>query len=275
MKIKYSVVIPARNEARSIAYTIRSLKRQYLKPAIIVVVDDSSCDETASIAEKEGAYVIRIERKSRASATGTPYLAFVINQGLRALKRLDLDFVMISGAESVYPRNYAYDLVRRMIRDRVVVASGIAAGEKTLGTLSVRGSGRMIDAGWFHKVGFQYPLHYGFETWLLLKALKTGFKVATYKEIVFYQIRKTSMGPKKAYLYGKAMKALDYPALYVVGRIMKTLIQYGGIYAKYMAIGYLRGAQKYRDVAGMAKHILLHELIATKTAKKILFKSSE
>ena len=81
-RITYGVVIPARNEESSIKYTIRSLKRQYLKPEYIIVVDDGSRDNTSDIARKEGCYVIQLSRITEANATGTPYLAYVINQVL-------------------------------------------------------------------------------------------------------------------------------------------------------------------------------------------------
>jgi len=267
--MEYGVVIPARNEAWAIGYTIKSLLGQSMKPRTIVVVDDSSEDNTARVAEREGAYVVRIERKSKASATGTPYLAFVINQGLRVLKNLDLDFVMISGAESIYPKDYVYRIVKNMIRDHVVVASGIAVGEKTLGILSVRGSGRLINAKWFHRIGFQYPIHYGFETWLLLKALATGFKVAIYNDAKFYLLRKTSMNPRKAYFYGKAMKALDYPKPYAIARIAKTLLDRGSNEAKYMILGYLSKTDKYQDIKGIAKYVLVRELLSKSLVRKM------
>jgi biofilm PGA synthesis N-glycosyltransferase PgaC len=44
-----SVIVPAYNEANSIADTIRSLQSQTLKPAEIIVVDDCSTDETANV----------------------------------------------------------------------------------------------------------------------------------------------------------------------------------------------------------------------------------
>jgi biofilm PGA synthesis N-glycosyltransferase PgaC len=54
-----TVIIPAYNEASSIADTIRSLHRQTCVPAEIVVIDDCSDDETATIAADLGATVLR------------------------------------------------------------------------------------------------------------------------------------------------------------------------------------------------------------------------
>ena len=217
MRVRVGVVVPARNEAKTIKYTLRSLFRQELKPEIVVVVDDASSDGTAEVAEREGAVVVRLKRAFQASATGTPYLAYVINKGLNVLKKSDLDFVMISGAEAVYPSNYISEIVNRMVKDRVVVASGLAAGEKTKGSLAVRGSGRLINATWFEKVGFAYPLAYGFETWLLAKALSQGLKVAVYP-VKFYLLRRTSMNVQKAYFYGKGVRSLGYSIFFVLGR---------------------------------------------------------
>lgn len=54
-----TIVIPAYNEADSIADTIRSLQRQTLPPAEIVVIDDCSTDDTAAVAASLGAVVVR------------------------------------------------------------------------------------------------------------------------------------------------------------------------------------------------------------------------
>jgi hypothetical protein len=37
---------------------------------------------------------------------------------------------MISGTEAIYPSNYISEIANRMVKERVIVASGIAAGEK-------------------------------------------------------------------------------------------------------------------------------------------------
>lgn len=46
-----SVVIPAYNEAATIAGTLRSLQHQTVQPLEVIVVDNNSTDETAAIAE--------------------------------------------------------------------------------------------------------------------------------------------------------------------------------------------------------------------------------
>jgi 4,4'-diaponeurosporenoate glycosyltransferase len=52
------VIIPARNEERSLPSLLSSLHNQTLKPDEIIVVDDNSEDTTAEVAEKGGAKVI-------------------------------------------------------------------------------------------------------------------------------------------------------------------------------------------------------------------------
>jgi len=79
--------------------------------------------ETAELAERAGAAVVRLRRRrSAASAAGTPYLAYVINKGLEALEGEDLDYVMVSGAECLYPRGYVETLVSRLEKQGVSAA---------------------------------------------------------------------------------------------------------------------------------------------------------
>jgi 4,4'-diaponeurosporenoate glycosyltransferase len=56
-----SVVIPARNEERSLPTLLESLQRQDLRPDEIIVVNDHSNDATAEIAARGGATVIESE----------------------------------------------------------------------------------------------------------------------------------------------------------------------------------------------------------------------
>ncbi len=53
-----SIIIPARNEEKNLPNILESLKNQTLPPYEIIVIDDFSSDETASIAESYGVRVI-------------------------------------------------------------------------------------------------------------------------------------------------------------------------------------------------------------------------
>jgi biofilm PGA synthesis N-glycosyltransferase PgaC len=54
-----TVIVPAYNEAVSVADTIRSLQAQTVPPAAIIVVDDCSTDGTGDVARSLGAHVVR------------------------------------------------------------------------------------------------------------------------------------------------------------------------------------------------------------------------
>jgi biofilm PGA synthesis N-glycosyltransferase PgaC len=63
-----TVIVPAFNEAASIADTIRSLQAQTVAPEAIVVVDDCSTDGTGEIARSMGVTVIRPDRNTGSKA---------------------------------------------------------------------------------------------------------------------------------------------------------------------------------------------------------------
>lgn len=63
-----TVVIPAYNEAASVAETIRSLQLQTAPPAEIIVVDDCSTDGTGTVARGLGVTVVRPPRNTGSKA---------------------------------------------------------------------------------------------------------------------------------------------------------------------------------------------------------------
>lgn len=78
-KLRVAFVIPAYNEATALGAVIESLQNALKKKSYefkIIVVDDGSKDETATIASREGAYVIRHilnTGSGGATATGLSY----------------------------------------------------------------------------------------------------------------------------------------------------------------------------------------------------------
>lgn len=258
--MRVGVVIPARNEEKRINITLRMLFSQTLKPSEVVVVDDGSIDRTHEIARKMGAYVVRINRKSKVSRAGTPYMAYVINKGLQYLYDKKLDYVMILGADHVLPKYYLSEITKRMNRENVVVASGIIFGEKVSKTIDVRGSGRVIEVNWFKEVGFKYPLNWGFEAWLIYKALSMGKRVKVYKDLVTYTLRRTAASPLRYYYWGAGMKAMNYHPIYAIGRIFFTFRK-SRAKAINLLRGYLAHVDKYEDIKNFVKYMQAKEIL--------------
>ncbi|MFC4639840.1 glycosyltransferase [Deinococcus hohokamensis] len=64
----FSVVIPARNEAKYLPHTLRALERQTRAPAEVIVVDNGSADQTAEVARAWGARVLACPERGVARA---------------------------------------------------------------------------------------------------------------------------------------------------------------------------------------------------------------
>lgn len=238
------VVVNARDEENVIGACLRSLRDQTVK-LFLVVVNDGSIDKTREVASTYAHVVVDLPRHQDSWA-GQPELARVINAGFDVLKKRNIDYVLISGADAVYPSNYVEEVINRMERECVVLASGVAEGEISR-SLSPRGCGRVIDAEWFKEVGFRYPENYGFEVYLLYKALSQGKKVAVFKNSKFKLSRETRLSKRKLYLWGKGMKALNYWWLYALGRSVLNGLKHpvGGYW---MSRGYFSKVPVYEDI---------------------------
>lgn len=91
-----AVIIPAYNEAASIADTIESVKRQTIRPDEIIVIDDCSKDRTGEIAKAHGAHVVRTPTNTGNKSSALNYgLAFVSSELTLAI---DADTVLADDA---------------------------------------------------------------------------------------------------------------------------------------------------------------------------------
>ncbi len=84
MKSEVAVVIPAHNAAPWLPQALQSLRDQTLPPAEVVVVDDGSKDDTATVARAHGAKVVQQAQKGPGAARNrgilestSPLIAFL------------------------------------------------------------------------------------------------------------------------------------------------------------------------------------------------------
>jgi len=111
-----AVLIPAYNEARSIADTLRSVYGQSLVPDTIIVIDDCSTDATGEVARTMGATVVRTPRNRGCKAHALNYgLGFVASP-----------FIVTIDADTALDRSGLERLMRAFRDPSVAGACGFA-----------------------------------------------------------------------------------------------------------------------------------------------------
>lgn len=104
--MKISVVIPAHNEKDYIEKCLKSLFSQKRKPDEIILVDNASTDETATIASKYNVTIIKEPRK------GTVYAR---NTGFDSAK---YDLIVRTDADSVPDKKWLYEIEKFFIKNK-------------------------------------------------------------------------------------------------------------------------------------------------------------
>ena len=109
-----TVIVPAYNEAASVADTINSLLDQTLPPAKIIVVDDGSTDGTGDVARALGVTVLRPPRNTGSKAGAQTY----------ALPFVDTEFTIAIDADSILALDAIQHLFEAVRNSDVAAASG-------------------------------------------------------------------------------------------------------------------------------------------------------
>ena len=219
-KKSIAVVLNVRNEEKVIAKTLESILDQELPPYRIIVINDGSTDKTKQILSKFPMIELIDKPVRNESYLARKELADTINQGLSKLHNDDnCELVWLVGGDLIFPPEYTSKIIERMQNDSVVISSGVIEGEFSI---EPRGGGRIVDWNFWKKIGMLYPINYGWEGYLLLKANSLGYNTISYQDLVITTQRKTGtqFNPKLYYYYGLAMKALGYTTLYVLGKTL-------------------------------------------------------
>lgn len=215
---KVVCVICARNEERYLKNTLDSIISQTV-PVSIVLVNDGSTDRTYEIARKMKCCSIIINSALHdESYVGTPELGKIKNLGFESARKLEPDYVLVLDSDHILTETYVERIVQRMEEDvNIAVASGKIVGEKSSEDYP-RGSGRLIRVSFWERYGMIYPVSWGWEEWIIQKALQDGKKCIAFDDITSTVQRPTKTNKQKCYNLGVKMRVLGYYWLYAIGR---------------------------------------------------------
>ncbi|MEZ5360863.1 MAG: glycosyltransferase [Bryobacterales bacterium] len=206
-----SIVIPAFNERDSIAPSIREVRAAMDPSGIeyeLIVVDDGSADETAALAEAEGARVVRLPENSGYGAA------------LKAgIARSQYELIAITDADGTYPADQIPVLVRQIpgydmvvgarVGDNVAIPTIRKPAKWLLGKLASYLAGRPIPdlnsglrvmrRSLIRRTAHLLPQGFSFTTTITLSALCSGSLVKYSK--IDYHVRtgKSKIRPGHAF----------------------------------------------------------------------------
>ena len=198
-----SIVIPAKNESAAIVGVLNRARECY-PDAELLVVDDGSTDDTASVAEEAGANVIRLPEslgngaavKTGARAATGDIIAFMDGDGQHdagefesLLKKLDDGFDMVIGARSSgshanFGRLWAngiYNVVASWLTGRPIpdLTSGF----------------RVVRADLFKRFLYLLPNGFSYPTTITMAFLRAGFPICFEPIPVAQRIGKSHIRP--------------------------------------------------------------------------------
>ncbi|UJA20593.1 glycosyltransferase family 2 protein [Thermoleophilia bacterium SCSIO 60948] len=123
-----TVIVPAFNEAESVAETVRSLLGQTAPPERLIVIDDCSTDDTADVARSAGAEVVKPPANTGSKAGAQNF----------ALELVDTEFVMAVDADTTLEPE-AIEKLLPSLDDRDVAAACGFVLPRHVGTIWERG----------------------------------------------------------------------------------------------------------------------------------------
>ena len=223
--MKYYVIIPAHNEASFVAQTLNSLLKQTVLPAKIVVVNDSSTDQTGAVVQgfaANNSFISLVNKTSQAIHLPGSKVILAFHEGQKHID-LDYDFIVKADADLIFPENY-FETIIQMFRadDQIGMAGGFAYIQKNndwiLENLTdkdhIRGAFKAYRKACFEQIGGLKPAM-GWDTADELLAKFYGWKVATNSSLKVKHLKPTGANYNKTarFKQGEAFYTLGYDLL--------------------------------------------------------------
>ncbi len=202
--VRYAVISPVKNEERFIGQTIASMISQNVKPALWIVVDDASTDNTARIVREcmdSHAWVRYLFYPGEAvRKTGSAEI-HAFNYGFNAISKLAFDFIVKLDGDLRFDEGYFENLFLRFAENRKLgIASGIYLEETAhswepvgMPGYHAAGASKVIRRACFERIG-GFIAQRGWDTIDEIRAQAMGWETMHFDDIRFFHLRKEGAG---------------------------------------------------------------------------------
>src|SRR5688572_13929305 len=148
---RYAIVTPCRDEADYARFTLDSVTRQSVPPALWVIVDDGSTDQTPKILDEYAQkfpYIRIIRRTDRGGRSVGPGVIDAFYVGYQTINPNDFDYVCKLDLDLDIPPRYFETLMERMESNpRIGTCSGKPYYHDKAGKLISEGCGDETSIG--------------------------------------------------------------------------------------------------------------------------------
>ena len=225
MSRSYWCCIITRDGAETLGATIDSIMQQSVPPDFLVVVNDGSTDQTPLIIQEKLELYGKIHIIDTGSKTrDIRRVPALLNLGLGFSEKMPkTDYMMISGDDIELTKEYAQSMMGHLDADRkLVVASG--EWKEPGGRLEAMptGAGRFVRTSFMVKIGNRYPVAYGWEPWILYKAMELGYSVAAFPNERYNHLR--PYRTINLFGWGRGMYSLGFSFYFVLLRFLINFI---------------------------------------------------
>lgn len=251
----YIIVSPCKNEEKNLPSLIESVLNQTYRPALWLVYNDGSTDESNSIVQalEEEYDWVTVYWGSEGERDLSFHYASIVDFGIkRALslakeRGITIDYISLIDSDMVLSTDFFETIIRKFeTNPKLGIASGSVVYD--FNNLSTRESGRRdLPIGglrvWREECFTQsggFPISYSADAVSNVIARLQNWETRKFDDVIGLQSRKTSSAEglwKGYFIQGKSDYYRDYHPGYILFKFIKRLFQY----PFYPAFGYLKG----------------------------------
>ncbi len=285
---RYVIISPVRDEEPYIEFTLRSMISQTRKPALWVIVNDGSTDDTGVILDRYSSernwikVVHRLNRGYRAAGGGVIEAFY---EGFSIIGDLHWDFIVkLDGDLSFDPEYFESCLACFEKEPNLGIAGGTVCIFEKGGLkvdsegdppFHVRGATKIYRRGCWEKVSplVQAP---GWDTIDEVKANYYGWKTRTFQELKLIQHKRTGGADghlRNWFKNGRANYVTGYHPLFMVAKCLKRayrmplLVESAALWLGFCS-GYLKGVQQLQD-KDTIRYLRRQQMLRLKTRPSI------